>query len=111
MTPNRTTLKPLSCRNCASSSSKPLSDGSYGASLYTSFTPCRITTCPSLVVSQVPLCDRGGSGPLSGPAAAVAPELPTAPWLPSQPAVPPAPPSAWCPVARPPTPLLPASPP
>ena len=62
MTPNRTTLKPLSAKNCASSSSKPLTDGSYGASLYTSLTPCRMTTCPSLVVSQVPVCDSGGSG-------------------------------------------------
>ena len=55
MMPTRITLKPFSARNAASSSLKPTAAGVYGASLYTSLNPCRITTCPALLVNVMPV--------------------------------------------------------
>src|SRR5712675_1879601 len=112
MTPNRTALKPLAIRNAASSLLNPEADGSNGATLYTSLSPCRRTTCPSLLVNQVPVVEMGSSDPLVCTCeAAPVPYWPTAPWLPRKPALPPAPPRAGNPVELPPTPLLPPAPP
>ena len=63
MTPTRTALKPFSARNSASSLLNPLAAGSPGATLYTSLSPCRMTTCPSLLVSQSPVVPTDSSDP------------------------------------------------
>ena len=54
MTPTRIALKPLAARNAASSSPNPSAEGSYGGTLYTWLSPCRMTARPSASVIQRP---------------------------------------------------------